>query len=195
MHLLQLGQGQVAGGTGLLDDAPGLGLGLLHHLGALLLQLLTVFPCLGGGLLHLQLQAAGLRPLFLHLLALLVQTGEHVLKAHVLRVQPGGGLVDDVLRQAQTAGDGKGVGLARDAQHQAIGGGQGVHVELAGGVLHPGGGHGVYLQLGIVGGGAHLGTHAPHRFDDGGGQGRALHRVGARPQLVEEDQALVVRLL
>ena len=145
LQLLQLGQGQVAGRPGLVDDGPGLGLGLLHHLRPLLLQLLPVLPGLGGRLLHLQLEPAGRVPLPLHLLPLLVQLGEHVLEAHVLRVQPGGGLVDDILRQAQPPGDGEGVGLAGDAQHQPVGGGQGVHIELTGGVLHPGGGHGVHL--------------------------------------------------
>ena len=120
--------------------------------------------------------------------------GEHVLEAHVLRVNAGGGLLDDGLGQAQPLRDGKGVGLAGDADEQAVGGGQGVHVELAGGVLYPRRGHGVHLQLGVVGGGGHQGPHLPGALDDGGGQGRALDGVGARPQLVKEDQRLVVRL-
>ena len=51
--------------------------------------------------------------------------GEHVLEAHVLRVNAGGGLLDDGLGQAQPLRDGKGVGLAGDADEQAVGGGQG----------------------------------------------------------------------
>ena len=109
------------------------------------MQAVPVFLGLGSGLLHLQPELGGLALLLLHLLALLVQLGEHILKAHVLRIQPGGGLFDDILGQAQPAGDGKGVGFSRDAQDQPVGGGQGLHVELAGGVFHPGGGHGVYL--------------------------------------------------
>ena len=46
-----------------------------------------------------------------------------------------------------------------------------------------------------MGGGGHQGPHAPDRLDDGGGQGRALYRVGARPQLVKENEGAVVCLL
>ena len=37
----------------------------------------------------------------LHGLALLIQLGEHIFKADVLRVQPGGGLLDDILGETQ----------------------------------------------------------------------------------------------
>ena len=143
--LFQLSQCQIAGRPGLVYDRPGLRLGFGHGLLPLLFQLLAVLPGLGGGLLHLQLQLPGLFPLLLHLLPLLIQAGQHILKPHVLRVQPGGGLLDDVLRQAQPPGDGEGVGLARDAQHQPVGGGQGVHIELTGGIFHPLRGHSVHL--------------------------------------------------
>ena len=39
-----------------------------------------------------------------------------------------------------------------------------------------------------------MGPRLPHPLDDGDGQGRALHRVGARPQLVEEYQAVCIGL-
>ena len=144
-HVSQLPEHFVGRAAGLLQDGPGLcfGAGLVFLL--LLLQGVPVFLGLGSGLLHLQAELGGLTLLLLHLLALLVQLGEHILKAHVLRVQAGGGLFNDILGQAQPAGDGEGVGFSRDAQDQPVGGGQGLHVELAGGVLHPVGGHGVYL--------------------------------------------------
>ncbi|CAN4071260.1 Galactarate dehydratase, partial [Dysosmobacter welbionis] len=85
----------------------------------------------------------------------------------------GGG--NDVLRQPQPPGDGKGVGFAGNADQQPVGGRQRLHVELAGGVLHPCRSHGEGLQLRIVGGGGHLGPQPPHVLDDGDGQGRALH--------------------
>ena len=71
---------------------------------------------------------------------------------------------------------------------------QRLHVELAGGVLHPCRSHGEGLQLRIVGGGGHLGPQPPHVLDDGDGQGRALHRVRAGPQLVKQHQAVPIRL-
>ena len=46
-----------------------------------------------------------------------------------------------------------------------------------------------------MGGGRRQRALAPHILDDGDGQRRALHRVGARPQLVEQDQALLIRQL
>ena len=45
-----------------------------------------------------------------------------------------------------------------------------------------------------MGGGGHVGPRLPHPLDDGDGQGRALHRVGACPQLVEEHQAVCIGL-
>ena len=185
----------VGGAPGLLQDGPGLRLGGGLGLFLLLGQGVPVLLGFGGGLLHLPAELGGLALLLFHLLALLVQLGEHVLEADVLRAHPGGGGLDDLLRQAQPLGDGKGVGLPRDAHQQAVGGGQGLHVKLAGGVLHPRGGHGVDLQLGVVGGGGHQGPQAPGVLDDGGGQGGPLHGVGAAPQLVEEDEGVPVGLL
>ena len=170
----------------------GLGPGLVLLL--LLLQRVPVLLGLGGGLLHLQTELGGLALLLLHLLALLVQLGQHVFKADVLGADPGVGLLDDLLGQPQALGDGKGVGFAGDAHQQTVGGRQGLHVKLAGGVLHPGGGHGVHLQLGVVGGGGHQGPQAPGVLDDGGSQGSPLHGVGAAPQLIEEDEGLLVSL-
>ena len=46
-----------------------------------------------------------------------------------------------------------------------------------------------------MGGGGHLGPQPPHMLDDSDGQGRALHRVRAGSQLVEQHQAVAVRLL
>ena len=46
-----------------------------------------------------------------------------------------------------------------------------------------------------MGGGRHKTAHGPDGLDNGGGQRRALHRVGARAQLVEENEGAVVRLL
>ena len=46
-----------------------------------------------------------------------------------------------------------------------------------------------------MGGGGGQRALGAHVLDDGDGECRALHRVGARPQLVEQDQAPVVRLL
>ena len=194
-HLVQLPEGLLGGVPGLVQDGPGLRLGLLHRLGPLGLQLGLVLPAGLGRLLHLPAELCRGLLLFLHLVALLVQLGEHVLKADIFRVDAGGGLLDDLLGQAQPLRDGEGVGLAGDSYKEPVGGGQGVHVELAGGVLHPRSGHGVHLQLGVVGGGGHQGPHLPGAVDDGGGQGRALDGVGARPQLVKEDQGAVVRLL
>ena len=194
-HLVELLEHAVGGVPGLIQNGPCLRLGLLHRLGPLLLQLVPVLPGRTGGILHLPAQLPGLLLLLLHLLALLLQTGDHVLKADVFRVNTGGGLVDDLPGQAQPLGDGEGVGLAGDADEEPVGGGQGVDVKLTGGVLHPGGGHGVHLQLGVVSGGGHQGPQLPGLLDDGGSQGRALDGVGARAQLIEEDEGLVVRLL
>ena len=86
------------------------------------------------------------------------------------------------------------IAKALDLPGKPVGGRQRLHVELAGGVLHPCRSHGEGLQLRIVGGGGHLGPQPPHVLDDGDGQGRALHRVRAGPQLVKQHQAVPIRL-
>ena len=43
-------------------------------------------------------------------------------------------------------------------------------------------------------GGGHSGAHPADVLDDGDGQGRALHRVGTGAKLVEQDEAMAVRL-
>ena len=121
--------------------------------------------------------------------------GQHVLEPHGFTVHLGLGVLDDALVQPQPPGDGKGVGLARYADEQPVGGPQRLHIELTAGVLYPRRGHGKGLQLRVMGGGRRQRALAPHILDDGDGQRRALHRVGARPQLVEQDQALLIRQL
>ena len=87
-----------------------------------------------------------------------------------------------VLGQAQPLGDGKGVGLARHARSAAGRWARRVSTSNSQEAFStPGGGHGVDLQLGVVGGGRHQGPQAPGVLDDGLGQGRPLHRVGAAP--------------
>ena len=46
-----------------------------------------------------------------------------------------------------------------------------------------------------MGGGGHGGPQSPGAVDDGGGQSRALYRVGTCAQLVQQDEGTVVRLL
>ena len=134
-HLVRRGTGVPQDALGLcLAPAPGVVLGPLH--------LVPELPGLAGILLPLAQQAVRLLLPLLQRLALFLQLGQDVLEpdalaAHLLL---GGG--DDVLRQPQPPGDGKGVGLAGNADQQPVGGGQCLHVELAGGVLHPRRGHG-----------------------------------------------------
>ena len=75
-----------------------------------------------------------------------------------------------------------------------IGGPQGLHIELAGGVLYALLVGGVDLQLRVVGGGGDHGPLLPGVLDDGDGQSRALGGVGARAQLVKEDEGVLVAL-
>ena len=144
-HVAQLLEDLVGGAAGIVQDGAGLGLRAGLGLFLLFLQLVPVGLGLGAGLLHLPAELGGLTLFLLHLLALVVELGQHVLKAHVLCVHAGRSVLDDFFRDAQPPRNGKGVGLAGDAHQQAIGRGQRLHVELAGGVLHPRRRHGVDL--------------------------------------------------
>ena len=194
-HFRQLRKDLIRRGPGIPDDA--LGLCLAPATGVFLgpLHLLPELPGLAGVLLPLTVQPVHFNlPLFQGL-ALGLQLGQHVLKPDTLAVDLPLGLLDDLIRQTQPLGDGKGVGLAGNTNQQAERGGQGLHVKLTGGILHARRGHGEGFQLRVVGGGRHSAPQLPHPLDDGNGQGRALHRVRTGAQLIEQHQAVAVRLL
>ena len=68
-------------------------------------------------------------------------------------------------------------------------------VELAGGVHDAGLRGGVDLQLRIVRGGGDRRAALSRVLDDGDGERRALGRVGAGAELIEEDEGAVVALI
>ena len=192
VELLKYGVGL---GPGLPDDPPGLRLAPGPGVVLGTLHLLPELPGPLGVGLPLGPEPGGLVPVLLQALALLLQLGEHVLKADGLAVHLGLGGVNDRRVQPQPLGDGKGVGLAGDADEKLVGGPQGLYVKLAGGVLDPRRGHGKGLQLRVVGGGGHLGPPLADVLYDGDGQSGTLDGVRTGPQLVKEDQAALVRLL
>ena len=136
-QLVQLGEYFVHLLLGLPHNAPGLVFTLTPGVFLGLFHLLPEGPCLSGILLALLPQPVRLTLGLFQPLALLLQLGQHILKADGLAVhlRLGGG--DDLLIQSQPPGDGKGVGLSGDADEQPISRPQGGHVKLAAGVLHP----------------------------------------------------------
>ncbi len=87
----------------------------------------------------------------LHLLALLLQLGEHVLKVLVVLAQRVLRLLQDCLGQAQAAGDGEGIGLARHTEKQPVRRLKSLHVKLARRVVDAVRVKGVDLELGVMG--------------------------------------------
>ena len=193
-HGFQFLGSNVCGGTGFVDDVLGFPAGGLHGLFLFFAELLLIFLVLLLDLCRLLLQALGFLTGKLHLLALLLQLGQHVLKVLVGLVHQIVGFLQNFLRKSQLPGNGKGIGLAGNANEQLVGGSKGLHVELAGGVDDALRAHGVELQFGVMGRRNHPAAQLPTEFDDGGSQRRALRRVGARAQLVEQHQRPVVAL-
>ena len=184
----------IGGLPGLVDQLLGLFPGVLQQLFPLLLnggiglfRLLLVFLC------FLPLSLSQLQLVF-HLLPLFFQGADHIFKLDVLAVHAAFGLLNDLHAQPQPLGNGKGVGFARDTEHQLVGGLQSGHIKLAGGVFHAPGLQSIGFQLGIVGGGRHQYPLLPQMLDDGHGQGRAFHRVGAGAQLIHQHHAAFSRL-
>lgn len=103
----------VRGAAGVVDDALRLGAGRAHGLFALALDLGVIGLGLFLHLLRFLAQALGLELCGLHLLALLLELVQDVLKVAVVFVHKALRLVDDRIRQAEAAGNGKGVRLAR----------------------------------------------------------------------------------
>ena len=193
--LVEVPYGLVGHLLGLLEDLPGLLVGLPEDPVLGLVDLVVL-------LLELLLEDADalLMPGDFQLLLLdgdpaLLQVGDYVLEGLVLLADlfPGG--VYDLLRQPQLGGDGEGVALPGDADQQPVGGLQGLHVELAAGILHKGGGEGVDLQLAVVGGGHGADAPVVEVVQHRDGQGRALGGVCPRPQLIEEAERIRVRMV
>ena len=105
------------------------------------------------------------------------------------------GFFNDGLGKPQPLRDCKGIRLAGDADEQLVGRAERFHVELAACVFHARGRHGEGLELGVVRRRSDLRTLRTRLLDDGDGQCRTLNGVGARAQLIEEDQAVLVRLV
>ena len=129
-----------------------------------------------------------------HLLTLLLQLGQHILKVFVTLAYQVVCFLQNVLRQAQLPGNGEGVGLARNANEQLISGLEGLYVELAGGIDDALGSHGIQLQLSIVCRGNDPAVHLPAELNNGHGQCSTLCRVRTGTQLIKQDQGVSVTL-
>ena len=190
----QLLGGSICRRPGLLNDALRFPPGGLHGLFLFLAQLLLV-------LLALLLDSGGFLPQLLrlhagafHLLPLLLQLGQHILKVLVALAHQVAGFFQNLLGKPQLAGNGKGIGLAGDADEQLVGGLQCLHVKFAGGIDNPLGAHGIELQLGIVGGSHHPAAHFAAELNQRNGKGGTFRRVRTGTQLIIQHQRPVVAL-
>ena len=174
----------------LFDDGPRLLLGLPLSRALHLLHL----PVEALGLV---LHAHGLFAGFLRQLLLLFgdlpmvfRVGDHVLELDRVVVQQFPRIVDQVLAQAQLAGDLKGVGFARHTDAQAVGGPESIDIKLHRSVLHALCGQGIRLELAVMGRGDGRDPLCREMAEHGLGQGGALGGIRAGAQLVKEHQVL-----
>ena len=114
--------------------------------------------------------------------------GQRLLERLLALAQARAGVADDRGGQPEPLGDREGLAAARQADPEVIGRRERLEVELDGRVPDVGGRVGVDLQLGVVGRRGHQGAGAQEVVEQGLGQGRALRRVGPRPELVEQDE-------
>ena len=92
------------------------------------------------------------------------------------------------LGQPEPLGDREGLAAAGQPDRQAVGRRQRLEVELDRGVAHARRRVGVRLELGVVGGRGDQGARPDEVVEQGLGQGRALGRVRAGAELVEQDE-------
>ena len=128
----------------------------------------------------------------LHELAHLLELFDGCLHARALGADAAARVVDDLLRQAQPLRNGKGIGLAGNADEQVVRRAQGVHVKLTRGVHDAGLRGSVDLELRIVRRGRDKRAALAPALDDGDGQRRALGRVRAGAEFVEQQQRPVI---
>ena len=145
---------------------------------------LSGFPGLRGGLFPLRLQGG----------AALFKGLDDLFEPGVLFGNQFPGPFDDVGRKTEAFGDGERVGTAGRADDQTVRRRQRVDVELTGGIGHPRRLQRVCLQLGIVGRRGQFRALQVQALDDRHGQRRALDRVGARAEFVDEHQRVLVGL-
>ena len=98
------------------------------------------------------------------------------------------GVLDDRSGQTEPLGDRERLAAAGQPDRQAIGRRQRLEVELDRGVARPGRGVRVGLELGVVGRGRHDRAGPDEMVEQRLRQRRALGRVGAGAELVEQDQ-------
>ena len=180
--------------------------GLLHNLGRLLPGTFHLFLGLSLSFFLEAFRLLSTLPGFflrctqslefiLHLAAILFQTAHHLLKCVALLAHQLPRPIHDFLAHAQTLGNGKGIGFTRYADQQPVSGTQGGHIKFAAAILHPRSLDGIGFQLRIVGRAGQTNIAVAQLLDDGLCQGSALHRVGTSAQLVQKNQAAVVRNL
>ena len=190
--LLELLIDLIGRAAGIVNDELGFLFRLLRCLFALELDLVVILLRLLFLLFGLQTQMLRLGARPFHLLTLLFELIENILKVRVVLVDHASGLVDDVLRKAEAAGDRKGVGLSGDADEQPVGRLERFHVELTRGIDDALGAHGVYFQLCVMRRRGDLRAALPAELDQRDCQRRALGRVGARAELVQQDERFPV---
>ena len=173
-----------------MQYAPGVLLGLFDLRFAAALDLFLQPFRLVAQFLRLLMRFLGQAALLFGDLAVVFRAGDDVLEADLVAGEVLAGLLDEKVRQAQLAGNFKGVGLARHADGEAVGGPERLHVELHGGVFHPRRGEGEGLELAVMRGGQRGHLHRKQMFENGHGQRRALGGVGARAQFVKQRQRL-----
>ena len=181
--------------AGIADDALGIAAGLLVRLfqpdGELRLQALG----LAAGVLRGTQLTRRLGAVALHELAHLLELFDGGLHARALGADAAARVVDDLLRQAQPLGNGKGIGLAGNADEQVVRRAQGVHVKLTRGVHDAGLRGSVDLELRIVRRGRDERAALAPALDNSDGQRRALGRVRAGAEFVEQQQRPVIAIL
>ncbi len=128
-------------------------------------------------------------------LARLADAGQRGLELDLQPRQPRPGVLHELVWQPQALGDGEGVARARQADLEAVGRAEGLEVELDGCVASRRRVVGVGLQLGVMRRGHHESAGIHEVIEERLCQRRALRRVGARAELVEQDQAARARRL
>ena len=119
---------------------------------------------------------------------------EQVIGGQVFSRHHAAGVGHNCRVQPQALGDGQRVGAAWQAHDQAVGGLQGLEVEFDAGVAHAGRLHPVDFELGVMGGDQRGDATILEIVEQGARQGRALGRVGAGADFVENHQRAAVGL-
>ena len=156
--------------------------------------------CLSLGCLLLQaFSLAAVRcdlfPLFFDRAAACLKIAQQILKGDILFAQPFFRILDNVVRQPQFAGYGKRIALPGDSDEQAVSRTQALYIEFTACIFHARSGERIYLEFAVMCSSHSADIMLVQVGQDSNSKRSSLGGICSCPQLVKEDEGMLIHFL